>query len=183
MVLNFVPLRSGQRAACLRGKPVCDEPVFVVAEYDVLKATIGECGGLRGKELELELYVVWCGEFSAENVEVELLAVVAATQSDEETLKPLLPVQNKALLLVVVRYLEVAEMVPLFLLEVVNEFASADSHVGLPDQQGADGVLPENGIEKPADLILWPDERALYVREPETTVFIWIVQIGHNLSE
>ena len=147
MVLYLVCLRVGHWPLCLRGYPVCDESRLVVAEYDVLEADMRKRGRQRIEELELELHVIRRGEFTAENVEVEFFAVVAAPQCDEEALKPLLTVQDKALLLVVVRHFEVTEVVPVFFLEVVNELAATDSHLGLPDQQRANGVLPENGIE------------------------------------
>src|SRR5258708_27123945 len=106
MVLNLVRLRHGQRPARLRGNSTRYQPVLVVTEHDVLEATMRKPSGLRIKETELESHVVRRGQFPAENVEVEFLAVVAATQSDEEALKPLLPIENKALLLLIIRHLE-----------------------------------------------------------------------------
>src|SRR5207244_3216450 len=106
VILDLVLLCRGQRSPCLCGNRVGDDTGFVVAEHYVPEAEVRERCSLRVKELELVPHVVWGGEFAAEDVEVEFLPVVTATQSDVEALKPLLAVQDKAFLPVVVGHLE-----------------------------------------------------------------------------
>jgi methylase of polypeptide subunit release factors len=122
------------------------------------------------------------GEFAAENVEVKFLRVVTAAQTDEEALEPLLAVEDEALLLVIVGHLERAQVLPVLLLKVVDELAPSDAYFRLPYQEGADRVLSQDGIEQAADLVFRPDERALDVRQPETAVFIRIVEVGYDFT-
>jgi hypothetical protein len=71
----------------------------------------------------------------------------------------------------------------MLLAKVVDELAAAQLALRLPDQQCADRVLPEDGIEEPAHLLLAPDERTLDVGEPEAAILIGIVQEADNLLE
>ena len=68
-------------------------------------------------------------------------------------------------------------------MEVVDELAAADLASRLPDQQRADRILPENGIEQSTDLLLAPDKRPLNVGQPEPTLFLGIVEECDDLAE
>jgi hypothetical protein len=68
-------------------------------------------------------------------------------------------------------------------LDLAYEFATTKGTIGFPDQQGADGVFPQDGVKEPTDLFFSPNKRTLNIRQPKAAVFLNVVEKTHNLSD
>ncbi len=65
---------------------------------------------------------------------------------------------------------------------VIDELPAADTRFGAPYEESADWVLPHDGVKEALDLVFSPDERALDVRQPESSIFLLVVEVTDHFT-
>src|SRR5687767_4437376 len=87
---NLVLFRQSQLAPGGRDQVLSESQTSCAAEDHLLELDPGELDLRMLAELELVFDVVWRRQIAAQNVEAQLLTVVAAHQTDKQALQPLL---------------------------------------------------------------------------------------------
>jgi hypothetical protein len=119
--------------------------------------------------------IVWRSYFTAQDVQVEFLVVVTASQSNKKALQPLLTVKNKALLFVILGDIEVTQPSQQASMEVVDELSPTNRASSLPNEKRTDGILTQNGVKKSTNLLFAPNEGTLNVWKPKAAVLLRVV--------